>query len=92
MIGVADESREFRRQAKLGATRRVAKHRFPTDRQKRVVKERDTTCVDCGRHDLLTYDHNPNYSTTGHTIINELELRCAPCHWQRHRDEPHRNN
>jgi hypothetical protein len=31
--------------------------RHPTTRQKRVVKERDRVCVDCGRHDLLEYDH-----------------------------------
>jgi len=41
----------------------------------------------CGRSlgDLLEYDHTPAYETTGHTITSELELRCAPCHHQRHR-------
>lgn len=60
------------------------RHRRPTDRQKRVVKERDQGCVDCGRGDLLEYDHVPTYAETGHTLIDELELRCAPCHRRRH--------
>jgi len=31
--------------------------RVPTTRQKRLVKERDRNCRDCGRSDLLEYDH-----------------------------------
>ena len=62
-----------------------ARRRHPTARQKRVVKERDRVCVDCGRADLLEYDHNPTFATTGRTVTDELELRCAPCHQQRHR-------
>lgn len=61
-----------------------ARRRHPTSRQKRVVKERDRACVDCGRSDLLNYDHTPPYELTKHTIIEELELRCAPCHHARH--------
>ena len=61
------------------------RRRHPTTRQKRVVKERDRTCVDCGRALLLEYDHNPAYEQTRHTIIEELQLRCAPCHHNRHR-------
>ncbi len=61
------------------------RHRHPTTRQKRVVKERDRTCVDCGRADLLQYDHIPDYDQSGHTLVDELELRCAPCHHRRHR-------
>lgn len=66
-----------------------ARQRHPTARQKRVVKERDRACVDCGRADLLEYDHNPPYQTTHHTTVDELELRCAPCHQQRHRQHHH---
>ncbi|MEZ5258248.1 MAG: HNH endonuclease signature motif containing protein [Ilumatobacteraceae bacterium] len=60
------------------------RQRHPTARQRRVVKERDRTCVDCGRHELLQYDHVPDYETAGHTLVEELQLRCAPCHQQRH--------
>lgn len=56
----------------------------PTTRQKLVVKERDRTCVDCGRTTLLEYDHVPAYETTGRTLVDELQLRCAPCHHRRH--------
>ncbi len=62
------------------------KHRHPTSRQKRVVKERDGGCVDCGRAELLTFDHVPAFELTRHTVVDELELRCAPCHWKR---QPH---
>lgn len=61
------------------------RRRHPTRRQRRLVKERDLACVDCGRKDLLEYDHNPDYRRTGHTITTELELRCAPCHQTRHK-------
>lgn len=60
------------------------RRRHPTDRQKRVVKERDRLCVDCGSANLLQYDHNPDYAVSGHTVVDELELRCAPCHDRRH--------
>ena len=60
------------------------RHRHPTDRQKLVVKERDRVCVDCGRATLLEYDHVPAYEHTGRTIVDELQLRCAPCHHERH--------
>ena len=62
------------------------KHRHPTVRQKRVVRERDRGCVDCGGKQLLTYDHNPDYAISQRTVVDELEVRCAPCHWQRHRN------
>jgi hypothetical protein len=61
-----------------------SRQRHPTERQKRVVKERDRACVDCGSTDLLQYDHQPDYEQTKHTITEELELRCAPCHHNRH--------
>ncbi len=60
------------------------RRRHPTARQKRLVKERDRACRDCGREDLLEYDHVPAFEQTGHTVTTELELRCAPCHHQRH--------
>jgi hypothetical protein len=60
------------------------RRRHPNMRQKRLVKARDQHCVDCGRKDLLEYDHVPAYEETGHTITTELRLRCAPCHHQRH--------
>ncbi|MCB0996844.1 MAG: DUF222 domain-containing protein [Acidimicrobiales bacterium] len=61
------------------------RHRHPSARQKRVVKERDRACVDCGRTTLLQYDHQPPYEQTGHTVVDEIHLRCAPCHHARHR-------
>ena len=61
-----------------------ARRRYPTTRQRRVVKERDRACVDCGTRDLLEFDHVPAYAQTGHTIVEELQLRCAPCHRFRH--------
>ena len=63
------------------------RRRHPTTRQKRLVKERDQTCRDCGRADLLHYDHNPPHHHTGHTLTTELELRCAPCHQHRHQHQ-----
>jgi hypothetical protein len=60
------------------------RQRHPTSRQQRVVKERDRHCVDCGRADLLRYDHDPAFATSRHTRVDELELRCAPCHHTRH--------
>lgn len=60
------------------------RQRHPSVRQKRVVKERDRVCVDCGRRDLLEFDHNPPYEQTEHTVVEQLELRCSPCHRERH--------
>ena len=60
------------------------RRRHPSDRQKRVVKERDQVCVDCGRDQLLEYDHNPPFCQSRRTIVQELQLRCAPCHQRRH--------
>lgn len=64
-----------------------AKRRHPSARQKRVVKERDQACVDCGATSLLEYDHVPDFAQTGHTVVEELQLRCAPCHQRRHERE-----
>jgi hypothetical protein len=60
------------------------RHRHPTDRQRRVVKERDRNCVDCGSGELLHYDHEPPFEKSKRTVVDELELRCAPCHRARH--------
>ncbi|MEZ5280451.1 MAG: HNH endonuclease [Acidimicrobiales bacterium] len=60
------------------------RRRFPTPRQMRLVKARDKACVDCGRRDLLVYDHVPPFEASGHTSTAELELRCSPCHTKRH--------
>ncbi len=70
------------------------RQRHPTKRQKRVVRERDPRCVDCGSIDLLSYDHVPDFAISHQTIVDELEPRCAPCHRARHdrvqhdRDDP----
>jgi len=61
-----------------------ARRRIPTTRQKRVVHERDRRCVDCGSSDLLEYDHVPPFAESGRTVVDELTLRCAPCHRARH--------
>jgi hypothetical protein len=61
------------------------RHRYPTQRQQRVVHERDRVCVDCGSSEFLEYDHHPSFEETGQTVVDELELRCAPCHHRRHR-------
>ena len=42
------------------------KRRHPSTRQKRVVKERDQACVDCGASTLLVYDHVPDYAQPWH--------------------------
>ena len=61
-----------------------SRQRHPTARQKRVVKERDRTCLDCGSSELLQYDHVPDYEESKRTVVDELELRCATCHRFRH--------
>lgn len=62
------------------------RRRLPTRRQRRVVDERHgTRCVDCGSSDLLEYDHNPPFALTHRTVVDELEVRCASCHRERHR-------
>ncbi len=63
------------------------KHRLPTTRQKRLVKDRDRGCVDCGRRELLTFDHTPDFAESHRTVGEELETRCAPCHWKRHANQ-----
>jgi hypothetical protein len=67
------------------------RHRHPTARQKRVVKERDRVCVDCGGGELLEYDHDPDFEISQHTLVEELRLRCCNCHHDRHRKEGSRS-
>ena len=67
----------------INASRR---QRHATTRQKRVVMEtHGHECVDCQSTDLLELDHNPAFQQTRHTVVDELEPRCAPCHRARHR-------
>jgi hypothetical protein len=61
------------------------RHRHPTARQKRVVRERDRQCVDCGSTNLLECDHEPPYAWSKRTVVEELESRCANCHHDHHR-------
>jgi hypothetical protein len=61
------------------------RQRHPTMRQKRVVLARDKGCVDCGSHELIEFDHVPDYAITGRTVVEELVARCGPCHRRRHR-------
>ena len=60
------------------------RHRHPSTRQKRVVKERDRRCIDCGSSDFLQYDHVPDFEQSQHTVVDELYLRCSRCHRWRH--------
>jgi hypothetical protein len=57
------------------------RHRHPTDRQRRVVKERDRVCTDCGdTSDFFEYDHSPPFESSRRTLVDELQLRCWKCH------------
>ena len=60
------------------------KRRHPSARQRRLVRERDRVCVDCGVSELLEYDHQPDYEITHRTVVEELCLRCRDCHRARH--------
>jgi hypothetical protein len=62
-----------------------SRRRHPTDRQKRVVHARaHAKCVDCGSTDLLQYDHDPDYTISKRTVVDELVCRCSPDHARRH--------
>jgi Domain of unknown function (DUF222) len=63
------------------------RQRYPTQRQKRVVKARDGVCVDCGSAEFLQYDHDPDYSRSHQTVVDETWLRCWNCHRARHRKD-----
>jgi hypothetical protein len=66
------------------------RQRHPTTRQRRVVRERDRCCADCGATDLLECDHDPPYEQTKRTVVEELRERCPICHHRRHREPPDR--
>jgi hypothetical protein len=59
------------------------RRRHPSVRQRRVVRARDGCCVDCGATELLEFDHAPPFEDSRRTIVDELELRCWPCHRNR---------
>jgi hypothetical protein len=63
------------------------RHRHPSARQRRVVRERDKACVDCGATEFLQYDHDPDFEDSHRTLVEELKLRCWPCHRARHRKQ-----
>lgn len=59
------------------------RHRRHTDRQKRVVKERDRRCVDCGGEDFLEYKAHSASSTLRScvaipAIVNGFSIRFTP--------------
>jgi hypothetical protein len=60
------------------------RHRHPTARQRRVVRERDRACVDCGSTEFLEYDHDPDFEQSHQTVVDETWLRCWRCHHARH--------
>jgi hypothetical protein len=60
------------------------RQRHPTARQRRVVRERDRVCVDCGSTEFLQYDHDPDFDQSRRTIVGETWLRCWICHRLRH--------
>lgn len=67
-----------------------ARQRHPTARQRRVVAERDGyQCVEegCTATEFLDFDHDPPYEITGHTVVDELHLRCSKHHRDRHRGD-----
>ncbi len=64
-----------------------SRRRHPSTRQKRFVKARDQVCIDCGRDELLEYDHRPAFEVSRHTQVDELVVRCTPCHRKRHLGE-----
>lgn len=65
------------------------RHRYPTDRQRRVVHERDRHCP-CGATEFLQYHHDPPFEDSKRTLIEELYLKCRPCHRADHHPSPTR--
>jgi len=82
---IADESfiRALIHDAQARPINASGRHRHPTSRQKRVVKESHRACVDCGATDRLEYDHVPAFAQSGRTAVDELEIRCTACHRRR---------
>jgi hypothetical protein len=67
-----------------------SRQRHPSVRQQRVVTARDRCCVDCGGTEFLEFDHEPAFEKTHRTVVEELKLRCWPCHRLRHGDDADR--
>ncbi len=59
------------------------RHRYPTDRQRRVVHERDRHCP-CGSDEFLQYHHDPPFDESKRTLVEELWLKCPRCHHNEH--------
>ncbi|HTO00535.1 MAG TPA: DUF222 domain-containing protein [Microthrixaceae bacterium] len=59
------------------------KHRIPTKRQKLVVDERQGTCQ-CGSTAFLDYHHEPPFTESKRTVVDELVRHCGICHRRRH--------
>ncbi len=62
------------------------RHRFPTERQRLVLKEREQRC-ECGASMFLEADHDPPFEESRRTVLRELKHRCSNCHRERHRDD-----
>lgn len=62
------------------------RHRFPTERQRLVVKERHQRC-ECGASMFLEVHHDPPFEETRRTVVDELERRCSQCHRKLHRGD-----
>jgi len=90
VANIADESfiRLLIHDAESKPINASGRQRHPTNRQKRVVRERDRVCVDCGSANPIEYDHRPAFEESGRTIVEELELRCPACHHARHETAP----
>jgi hypothetical protein len=65
-------------------------HRHPTQRQKRVVHERDRVCSGCGSSEFLQYHHDPPFDASQRTVVDELWLKCRKCHRRDHGHGPAR--
>jgi ribosomal protein S27AE len=59
------------------------RHRYPTDRQRLVVLERQPRC-DCGATEFLEIHHDPPFEESHRTIIDELRPHCGRCHRRWH--------
>jgi hypothetical protein len=66
------------------------RRRHPSQRQKRVVHERDGGCVDCGATDFTDFDHDPPYEESQRTVVDELAERCWTCHRRRQASDARR--
>jgi hypothetical protein len=66
----------------------LARHETPEETE---TRQRNATALRTWTDpDGLQYDHVPDFEETGHTIIEELFLRCSKCHRDRHGQAPRR--